>query len=82
MTHNNPHSELVVVQVQRYHETEAAILVGPPGHNVQDRLKTWLPKGLIHKTDEVTDPAHLDMVELEIPSWLMHKKELEDYECE
>lgn len=75
-------NELVTIQVQRYRETDDAILVGPigtPGRNmVQDRLKVWLPLGLISHTDEFEG----DIVELEIPRWLMEKKDLEDYECE
>jgi hypothetical protein len=75
------HDDLVIIQVQKYHETEAAILVGPressPGR-VQDRLKVWLPLGLITHADEFAGQVY----ELEIPRWLMEKKELQDYECE
>lgn len=79
MAHDN--DDLVTIQVQKYQETNDAILVGPqessPGM-VQERLKVWLPLGLITHSDEYAD----DVYELEIPRWLMEKKELEDYECE
>lgn len=75
-------NELVVIQVQKYHETNDAILVGPPGtpgrNTVQDKLKVWLPLGLITHSEEFAD----DIYELEIPRWLMEKKSLEDFETE
>lgn len=70
--------EMVVVRVQKFGETDSAIHIGPPGNNIQDRLKQWLPMGLIGHSDEV-EPGLFD---LEIPRWLMEKKDLEDYEVE
>lgn len=79
MAYNN--DDLVTIQVQKYNETNDAILVGPqessPGM-VQDRLKVWLPLGLITHSAEFAG----DVYELEIPRWLMEKKDLEDYEYE
>lgn len=67
--------ELVVIRVQKFAETDKAIFIGPPGDNVRDSLKQWLPLGLINHSDEIED----DLYELELPRWLVEKKDLEDY---
>ena len=75
--------DTVVILVSLYRETDDAILVGPPAVDgrekmIQDRMKVWLPRGLILHDEELEGSRH----EYEIPRWLMEKKDLENYELE
>lgn len=74
MSRNN---DLVVILARIYNTTDSAILVGEPGLLPSDSDQMdWLPLSLVAHTKELPGSK----VELEIPRWLMDKKELDHLE--
>ena len=70
-------SELVVVKgLKKYQETDAAILVGPPGlkpYAPYDDGKVWVPLGIINHTTERKD----SLIDIEVPQWFAERKDLQ-----
>ena len=65
---------LVILVVRIYHTTDSAILIGEPGLKKTDsNCMEWIPLSMVNHSKEIPG----NKVELEIPRWMMAKKELE-----
>lgn len=70
------HNDMVVIEVRIYQETDKAYQVGEPGLQYTDtQLMEWLPIALVNHRKDLPG----NKTELEVPSWLVDKKDLENY---
>lgn len=71
--------DLVVVKNQKlFHETDAAILIGPPHLPTRARNgKTWIPIAFVNSPYPFNEIG--DVADVELPRWVAEQRDL-DYE--
>lgn len=70
------HNDMVVIEVRIYRETDKAYLIGEPGLLDTDTdYMEWLPSSLVNHRKDLPG----NRTELEIPSWIATKKDLEEF---
>lgn len=72
-------SDIVTVKKQKlFHETDSAILVGPPHLPMRGKAgKTWIPATFVQPPYPFNEIG--EVADIEIPKWVAEQREL-DYE--